>query len=796
MEQRPNDRMLERTLLFVALAIGVLLFHSWITGLMRPPQKPAPAEQQVGEAPKDANGELVAAKPEDEAAKPADEAAAEPSDEPSEETPIVAEPIKVPDQYVTLGSADPQSRYRMLVTLTNRGAAVVRTELNSPRYRDIEDRSGYLGHLVVDTSIRGEGCPVQVVGKGTPAQKAGLRPGDLITSLAGVPVTGARSLTLALQTTRPGQIVPVEVQRLDEPLEVKLGWRPLEVMRPEGDDPLSFLVTLHQIDSATLPDLDLEALKEIHNDKSQVTVPRDKAVDAELDGVSLRDENWEVVKDAEDVVEFRRTLPKYGLEVTKVYRLVETSTESEEDVDYPAYHLKFEVRVRNVGKKAREVAYQLDGPTGLPTEGYWYANKVGPGWGAYGLRDVLISMNEETPVVKRCVVIAEDDLGTAVQSEENRLTYIGVDAQYFSSILIPQRKAADSHWFSRSHAIRVGPVEKKIARLTNTSCRVVSVPTTLEPDKTISHNYNIFIGPKRPPLLEEYGLRDSVFYGWFWWVAIPMQSLLHTFYSIVFNYGLAIILLTVVVRSCMFPLSRKQALGARKMQELQPEIKKISEKYKKDPEALRHAQQELFRKHNYNPLSGCLPVFIQLPIFIGLYRALMVDVELRGAPLLGTSVRWCSNLAAPDMLFEWREFWTRIGWESFNTGQGILSLGPYFNILPLVTIVLFIVQQKMFMPPPADEQAKMQQNMMNFMMLFMGLIFFKVASGLCIYFIASSLWGVAERQFLPKKEEGQTPAPAAAETTPRTPPPRRGGGPQGRGGQGPRKRPKKKPRKR
>ena len=80
----------------------------------------------------------------------------------------------------------------------------------------------------------------------------------------------------------------------------------------------------------------------------------------------------------------------------------------------------------------------------------------------------------------------------------------------------------------------------------------------------------------------------------------------------------------------------------------------------------------------------------------------------------------------------------------------MFGLGPYFNILPVFTIVLFIVQQKMFMPPATDEQSAMQQKMMKYMMIFMGIMFYKVASGLCMYFIASSLWGLAERKFLPK----------------------------------------------
>ena len=180
-----------------------------------------------------------------------------------------------------------------------------------------------------------------------------------------------------------------------------------------------------------------------------------------------------------------------------------------------------------------------------------------------------------------------------------------------------------------------------------------SKPASSRPAQSLTDRFVLFAGPKRPPLLDQYKLDDLVYYGWFGWVAKPMLAVLHLFYGVVHNYGLAIILLTVLVRLCMFPLSRKQALSAQKMQELQPEIKKIQEKYKKDMEARSKAQQELFRKHNYNPLSGCLVLFIQLPIFVGLYRSLMVDVELRDAPLISEAVRWCSNLAAPDMLFNW-----------------------------------------------------------------------------------------------------------------------------------------------
>jgi YidC/Oxa1 family membrane protein insertase len=319
---------------------------------------------------------------------------------------------------------------------------------------------------------------------------------------------------------------------------------------------------------------------------------------------------------------------------------------------------------------------------------------------------------------------------------------------------LPERDKGADRWFEELMPIRVGKVDPSHLNLTNTSCRLISVARELKPGETISHKFKLFAGPKKPAVLEPYGLSELVYFGWpiFAWVAVPLTHILHFFFEIVRNYGLAIILLTVLVRGCMFPLSLKQAAGAQKMQIIQPEMKKLQERHKNDSAARAKAQQELFQKHNYNPLSGCLPLFIQMPVFIGLYRSLMVAIELRDAALLNHSIRWCSNLAAPDMLYDWSGFMP----EWFNDGMSVFALGPYFNLLPIGAVVLMIVQMKMFTPPPADDQAAVQQKVMKYMMIFMGLMFFKVASGLCIYFIVSSLWGLVERRFLPKA----APAPA------------------------------------
>src|SRR5205807_4371100 len=141
------------------------------------------------------------------------------------------------------------------------------------------------------------------------------------------------------------------------------------------------------------------------------------------------------------------------------------------------------------------------------------------------------------------------------------------------------------------------------------------------------------------------------------------------------------------------------------------------------------AQMDLYRKHGVHPLGSCWIVLLQMPIFLGLYYSLQESIHFRLSSFL-----WIKNLAAPDMLVWWGE---NIPWISRPEDQGgLLYLGPYFNLLPIIAVVFMIVQQKMLTPPPTDEQQAMQQKMMKYMMIFFGLMFYKVAAGLCIYFIA------------------------------------------------------------
>ncbi len=756
MDEQPVRAMGLRYALFIILSIGILALNAYLMSRWAPPKRPLAERPPLAQVPKEppkaeaAIGAAGTAETTKKAEAQADETAP-PTEKPAPKPPIVE--VEVPQQWIALGSLDPHGQYRMLVTLTNRGAAVQRIELSTKRFHDADNRSGYLGHVAGDEAVQGEGCLVQVVGHGTPAHQAGLAPGDLIKAVEGVPVRSAKSLAAALQETKPGQTVRLTVARNGQDLElaVRLGRRPLSVIQPESPAPHSFRVALAQIDEQlAVPPLDPGGVAQGGSDP-----------EAEIEHARLRDVNWEIVSQDDSHVTFRRVLPHWELEVLKTFRLAKIQAGDEQRENARDYHLAFDLEIRNTGKVARKVAYTVDGPNGLPTDGWWYASKVSRTWSAVGLRDVVVSFQGDVHAIS-AIQIGGGDTQPRQRAGNEPMSYVGIDGQYFASFLIPQPSQPAVVRFAQWQPLRYGEFEPDERSRTNVSFRATSTVRELGPNAAVGEAFEIFAGPKRPDLLAQYGLDDIITYGWFGPVARLLLAILHTFYLVIPNYGVAIILLTVLVRLCMFPLSKKQALSAQKMQELQPEIKRIQEKYKNNLEARSKAQQELFRKHNYNPMGGCLILFLQLPIFIGLYRALMVDVELYQAPLLGESIRWASNLAAPDMLFDWSGFMPAF----ITRGTGMFGLGPYFNLLPVLTIFLFIWQQKKFMPPPTDEQQAMQQRIMQYMMIFMGILFFKVASGLCIYFIASSLWSIAERKFLPKTALADGSSPATPATRP------------------------------
>lgn len=822
--------MAKRVLIFITAALLMLLFNIWWVQQQNQQANPA---NQGGEETQTADNDppLVAPPPSDPAAQPAPV------------NPPVAQGPQEPQQRVTIGSADPESDYVMLVTANNRGGVIERIELNNPRFRELEARRegrGYPGELAVTDAPAG-GVIVNAVGAGTPAAAAGLKVGDRITAIktgAGepTPVTSVLEWNAALRgdDARIGDKWSLEIQTAageTATREVTLAPIPLSLVAPEFEgsgtaaQPLSMRLTLQslwdasqatpqligEIPAATslmdyltdgaeggvvvgrLPEdnpLYLAGLRPgDYISKVDSTAVSDAAtlreylagvasgsllrieygsdpvglayvqLPYEMPQLQLHNVTWKVSQPAENVVEFRYLDAQQQLEFVKRFTLAKKA-----DVDAarrgeelpPIYHLTMDMEIINHGPK-RELVYQIDGFNGLPTEGFWYSSKIARGWfEGVGARDVMMEFEDRSPdLIGAPRIDKYDDLPTP--GGEAPLRSISTDARYFATSLIPLRENPNEIWFDRALAVRVGMPrsESKESQLTNTSFRLLSTKTVLEPGGSVSRSFRLFTGPKSNGLLEdpEYNLSELVYYGWPIWgiFAKVLQAVLHFIYGIIPNYGVAILLLTVMVRGAMYPLSRRNALGAQKMQMLQPEIRRLNEKYKNNPQEKMRQTQELFRKHNYHPLGGCLVLFLQLPIFIGLYRALMLDVELRQAPLIPGFTAWCDNLAAPDMLFDWSNWSFMPDFLVSTTGW----LGPYFNLLPIITIGLFIAQQKILMPPALDDQQRMQQKVMKYMMVFFAFMFFRVPSGLCLYFIASSLWGLAERKLLPKPSAEQ-----------------------------------------
>ncbi|MEM6799226.1 MAG: membrane protein insertase YidC, partial [Planctomycetota bacterium] len=747
----------QRFLTFMLLSVSILMFSQFFVGPQAPPKPVANAVADDDDGAAADNGDEN---------EPAGDKPAADGDAPAGDTPpaeIEEQPDAAP-QLVALGSVDAEGPHRMLLTLDNRGAAVTRAEMASRKFRDLDDRSGYLGELGL-IKAAGGGAEVTIVGPGTPAAEAGIQVGDVIVSVmaskGGGKVDGPESIRSRLAKLKPGTGAMVSVRRGGEemPFKATLTRRPLSVLRPESEN-----IRLHNPELAKdfidVPSFVVK-IDEVGNRNAENEEVA--AANKRLSG-----DPWEIVQADSNSATFRLRLAKLGLEFEKKFTLKPAPDDEREDDNFPGYDFAMEVRVKNLLPEPQSIAYQLAGPNGLPIEGWWYTNRIGRkengngAWTSIGIRDVIAKYNNTSYVIQnRCSKIVDGDVDPMGQGQP--LAYVGVDAQYFSVVLIPEKEDPSEAWFDVTEAVLATPKLREKGTLptyNNTTFIATRKSVDLEPagaaGDTLEDRFRVFAGPKRPELLAQYvpggnpsnGLNYSLYYGWFGPVAYAMLQLLHTFYGWVNNYGIAIIMLTICVRGAMFPLSRKQAINMAKMQELKPEMDRITEKYKDDMEKRTRAQQELYRKHNFNPMGGCLPMFVQLPIFIGLYRALAVDLELRQAPLFGESVRFCGNLGAPDAFYDWS--WLMPQW--FNNGQGMFALGPYFNLLPIITIVLFLLQQKMFMPPPANEQAELQQKMMKYMMVFFGIMFFKVPSGLCLYFIASSLWGIAERKLLPKPQ--------------------------------------------
>jgi YidC/Oxa1 family membrane protein insertase len=451
------------------------------------------------------------------------------------------------------------------------------------------------------------------------------------------------------------------------------------------------------------------------------------------------------------------------------------------------------IPLANRVKGAGVLRYQIMGPLGMPIEGEWYTSSYRTafiGWADAGGKEQRAVEDPSSIHFKA---------GSDKTARMGTFHYAAVGTQYFASAIAPDGDFSEKNqpWeyvrATREQLPAATPLagdsyDPDKAHLYDITVRAVSAPIDLAAGDVLRHDYSIYNGPIKVRLLnqltgdravdratinrylEKYRLdtltdyHSPHFFGRFanaiFWADVVisatnvMHELLGFLHSFVGNWGVSIILLTMCVKlALIIPSRRQQAINAKMQAQIamvKPQLDEINAKYRNDFMVLSQEKQKLFRKAGIRQsaqLGGCLLLFAQMPILMGLYFALQESIFFRLEEFL-----WMPNLAAPDMLKWWSEQIPMISSPDGRFGgmMSFLYLGPYFNLLPLFAVVLFYVQQKLTMPPPTDEQQEMQQKMMKYMLVFSALFFYKVASGLCVYFIVSGLWSLIERNLIPK----------------------------------------------
>ena len=230
--------------------------------------------------------------------------------------------------------------------------------------------------------------------------------------------------------------------------------------------------------------------------------------------------------------------------------------------------------------------------------------------------------------------------------------------------------------------------------------------------------FAIYAGPKEREILARAGhdLDRALDFGWFWFVAIPLLRGLRALNRITGNYGVAIIVLTALVKAVTAPLTRSTFRNMREMQKIQPQMAKLRERFKDDQVALQKEMMELYRRHRVNPFSGCLPMLLQLPIFVGLYNALSHAIELRHAPFY----LWINDLSAPDRL---------------------LIAGMKIPVLTLVMGASMFLQQ--WLTPQQGDPT--QQRMMMFTPLIFTFMFINFPAGLVLYWLVNNVLTIGQQ---------------------------------------------------
>ncbi len=303
------------------------------------------------------------------------------------------------------------------------------------------------------------------------------------------------------------------------------------------------------------------------------------------------------------------------------------------------------------------------------------------------------------------------------------IEWSGAYSHYFLTALVPDvARDARVRWLA------VRPHEETLVTISQPP---VSVPTAT----AVTREYSIYAGPKDPDQLAAVGaqLGRSIDLGYSWMAPLTRGFvwLLKACHAVIPNYGVAIILLTVIVRLFTAPLAAKQMKSMKRMGELSPKLKALQEKHKDDRQQQSQEMMKLYKEAGVNPLGGCLPMVLQIPVFIGLYYALQSSIDLRQAPFL----LWIDDLSRPETLFTIPGF----GWP--------------VRVLPVLMTLSMVLQQRMTPMTTMDPvQARTMQIVMPIMFFFM---FYGFPAGLVLYWFVSNLLAIAQQVYLNRQVSPQ-----------------------------------------
>jgi YidC/Oxa1 family membrane protein insertase len=323
-----------------------------------------------------------------------------------------------------------------------------------------------------------------------------------------------------------------------------------------------------------------------------------------------------------------------------------------------------------------------------------------------------------------------DKAGAAGRRFQTTGGWIGFGDKYWQTALVPQQNLGVDAGF-RAGAGKLYQAD------------VAAPVQMIAPGKVGVSQQRFFAGAKEVAVLDAYEKAGvtrfdrAIDWGWFVWFEKPIFYLLDWLFRHVGNFGVAIILLTCIVRALLFPVAQRQFQSMAGMRKVQPKMKALQEKHKNDKAALQQEMLKLYQTEKVNPLAGCLPIFVQMPIFIALYKVLMLSIEMRHQPF----VLWIRDLSSPDPLTPLNLF----GYLPFDP--------PSFLHLGVLAIALGITMWlQMKMSPPAPDPA--QQQVMMLMPWMMMLFFAPLAAGLQVYYVMNNLLTLAQQQLLYSRTPG------------------------------------------